>query len=226
MVTACHNCKIVMAPSSGIFCVDRCENMRISAIAGLMRVSNCLDSVISTYTPVPLIMSGENVGVQLGPYNSKYPGLKEQFAKAQIAYNAEFVGCWDSFLNLEDESDQTEREKAPISMQAPATFREICVPVKIKGQGPAERPFPLPPAFVETLRAQQETVETLRRLVTSDEFDLSTKRNMEIVIQMRFKEWLSTTGNVRQILDLVNIEKARNSTSAASTPLGDRTPSS
>jgi hypothetical protein len=89
------------------------------------------------------------------------------------------------------------------------------VPVKIQGLGPAERPFPLPQAYADALRSQQETVESLRKLVGSDEFDLSTKRTMEMVIQMRFKEWLSATGNVRQILDLVQIERARGAQSNA-----------
>ncbi|KAJ0391943.1 hypothetical protein ATCC90586_011976 [Pythium insidiosum] len=209
MIMACNNCKIVTAPNSGIFCVDRCENVQVTAISGLIRVSNCLDSIINSYTLVPLVMTGENVGVRLGPYNSRYPGLAQQMATAQLAFRNNSVGAWDAFLNLESETDLADSEKESIALQSPATFRETCVPVKIKGLGPAERPFPLPAPYADALRQQQDVVEALRRLVCSDEFDLSTKRSMETVIQMRFKEWLNTTGNVRQILDLVQIEKTR-----------------
>lgn len=120
-----------------------------------------------------------------------------------------------------------ESEKEPISLQPPAAYREICVPVKISGSGPAERPFPLPQGYAVALKTQQETVESLRHLVSSDDFDLATKRTMEMVIQMRFKEWLSTTGNARQVLDLVHIEKNRSqqqvhSESASASPVKDR----
>jgi hypothetical protein len=71
---------------------------------GVMTYSNCLDSVINSYTPVPLIMTGENIGVRLGPYNSKYPGLQHQFATAQLAFRPDSEGSWGNFLNLEDES--------------------------------------------------------------------------------------------------------------------------
>lgn len=116
-------------------------------------------------------------------------------------------------------------EKAPISVQSPTAFREVVVPVKAAGSASAgDRPFPLPHEYTAALKAQHETVEALRHLVRSDEFDLATKRTMETVIQTRFKEWLSATGNARQILDLVHIERSRSalSSSANVSPAKDR----
>lgn len=100
-------------------------------------------------------------------------------------------------------------DKPPVSHQVPETFRDVCVPVKpAVGSGPAERPFQIPPEYVAAVKKQYETVESLRQLVTSDEFDLTKKRTMEVVIQLKFKEWLSSTSNVRQILDLVHLDRA------------------
>uniref|UniRef100_M4C1R4 Uncharacterized protein n=1 Tax=Hyaloperonospora arabidopsidis (strain Emoy2) TaxID=559515 RepID=M4C1R4_HYAAE len=104
-------------------------------------------------------------------------------------YNVESHGCWSIFLNLDDEKG---------------------------GVGSAERPFPIPPEYVAVVRKQYETVESLRQLVTSNEFDLTTKRTMEMVIQLKFKEWLSATSNVRQILDLVHLDRANESISKES----------
>uniref|UniRef100_K3WA00 C-CAP/cofactor C-like domain-containing protein n=1 Tax=Globisporangium ultimum (strain ATCC 200006 / CBS 805.95 / DAOM BR144) TaxID=431595 RepID=K3WA00_GLOUD len=211
MITACNNCRIITAPNTGILSMDRCENVHVTAISGLIRVSNCLDSMINAYTLVPMIMSGENVGVELGPFNTKYSGLGQQLADAQFRFHPESLGAWNVFLNLDSEKDPgvVSDEKAPIVLQPPASFREICVPVKISGAGTAERVFPLPSEYTASLKIQQETVDSLRHLVSNDDFDLTTKRTMEMVIQLRFKEWLSATGNARQILDLVHIEKNR-----------------
>ncbi|RLN98338.1 hypothetical protein BBJ28_00010755, partial [Nothophytophthora sp. Chile5] len=212
MISACKNCRILTAPNVGILSMERCENVQLTALSGLIRVSNCLDSRLNIYTLFPVIMSGENVGVVLGPYNSKYAGLAQQLAATPFLYNPESMGCWNSFLDLDSDKaadSMADAEKQAISLQAPETFREVCVPVKPSaGAGSAERPFPIPAEYASAVKSQYETVESLRQLVTSDEFDLSTKRTMEVVIQLRFKEWLSTTSNVRQILDLVHIERA------------------
>lgn len=100
-----------------------------------------------------------------------------------------------------------ESEKESIALQSPAAFREVCVPIKPSAAGSAERPFATPPEFAAAVKAQLEMVESLRQLVRSDEFDLQTKRTIEMVIQLRFKDWLAATGNVRQILDLMHLER-------------------
>ncbi|CAI5746968.1 unnamed protein product [Peronospora destructor] len=208
-VLACKNCRIVLAPNTGILSLERCENVQLTALCGLIRVSNCLDTRLNVYTLLPVIVSGENVGLILGPYNTKYSGLKQQLLTVPFLYNAESKGCWNSFLDLDSDKDNmADTDKPPVSIQVPETFRDVCVPVKPgAGAGPTERPFPIPPEYVAAVKKQYETVESLRQLVTSDEFDLTKKRTMEVVIQLKFKEWLSSTSNVRQILDLVHLDR-------------------
>ncbi|ETO79605.1 hypothetical protein F442_05738 [Phytophthora nicotianae P10297] len=208
-ISACKNCRIITAPNTGILSMERCENVQLTSLSGLIRVSNCLDTRLNVYTLSPIIVSGENVGVILGPYNTKYVGLKQQLSTVPFLWNAESQGSWNKFLDLDSDKDSmNDTEKPPVSLQVPETFRDVCVPVKpAAGAGPAERPFPIPPEYVAAVRKQYETVESLRQLVTSDEFDLTKKRTMEVVIQLKFKEWLSSTSNVRQILDLVHLDR-------------------
>lgn len=65
--------------------------------------SNCLDSRINSYTLLPLIMAGENVGVELGPFNTKYAGLTQHMVNAQFPFHADVQGSWNSFLHMESE---------------------------------------------------------------------------------------------------------------------------
>ncbi|CAH0487577.1 unnamed protein product [Peronospora farinosa] len=208
-ILACKNCRIVLAPNTGILSLERCENVQLTSLSGLIRVSNCLDTRLNVYTLLPVIVSGENVGLILGPYNTKYAGLKQQLLTMPFLYNAESMGCWNSFLDLDSDKDNmADTDKPPVSIQVPETFRDVCVPVKPgTGAGSAERPFSIPPEYIAAVKKQYEMVESLRQLVTSDEFDLTKKRTMEVVIQLKFKEWLSSTSNVRQILDLVHLDR-------------------
>ncbi|RMX62111.1 hypothetical protein DD238_005196 [Peronospora effusa] len=208
-ILACKNCRVVLAPNTGILSLERCENVQLTSLSGLIRVSNCLDTRLNVYTLLPVIVSGENVGLILGPYNTKYAGLKQQLLTMPFLYNAESMGCWNTFLDLDSDKDNmADTDKPPVSIQVPETFRDVCVPVKSgTGAGSAERLFSIPPEYIAAVKKQYETVESLRQLVTSDEFDLTKKRTMEVVIQLKFKEWLSSTSNVRQILDLVHLDR-------------------
>lgn len=69
--------------------------------------SNCLDSRINSYTLLPLIMAGENVGVELGPFNTKYAGLTQHMVNAQFPFHADVQGSWNSFLHMESEPGST-----------------------------------------------------------------------------------------------------------------------
>ncbi|RHY63535.1 hypothetical protein DYB34_002367 [Aphanomyces astaci] len=66
---------------------------------------------------------------------------------------------------------------------------------------------PLPIEFEHAVRTAQDNVDGLRRLI--DEFDTPVKKVLEQAIQAKFKEWLVVSGNMRQVLDLVQLEKAR-----------------
>ncbi|TDH69456.1 hypothetical protein CCR75_004399 [Bremia lactucae] len=202
-ITACKNCRIITAPNVGILLLERCENVQITSLSGLIRVSNCLDTRLNVYTLSPIIVSGETLGVVLGPYNTNYPGLKQQLKTLPFLYHVDLQGSWNQFLDLD-----TEKDTPCVSLQVPETFNDVCIPVKgATGVNCMERPFPIPSEYNAVLQNHYETVEKLRQLVTSDEFDLTKKRTMEVVIQYKFKEWLSSTSNVRQILDLVHLDR-------------------
>ncbi|CCI50114.1 unnamed protein product [Albugo candida] len=98
--------------------------------------------------------------------------------------------------------------KPAIELQKPHDFLVITIPI-IATVLKLEFPFPLPEKFREALSKQAEEIENFRNMICDEEFDAATKRLLEQVIQNRFKEWLTVTGNARQILDLVHIEKTR-----------------
>ncbi|RHZ15687.1 hypothetical protein DYB26_002377 [Aphanomyces astaci] len=72
---------------------------------------------------------------------------------------------------------------------------------------PVSQDLALPIEFEHAVRTAQDNVDGLRRLI--DEFDTPVKKVLEQAIQAKFKEWLVVSGNMRQVLDLVQLEKAR-----------------
>jgi len=70
-------------------------------------------------------------------------------------------------------------------------------------------PFTLPIEYKQAVQRLHENVDKLRDLISSDELDTNKKKSIDAAIQSKFKEWLTLTGNTRQILDLVQLEKSR-----------------
>lgn len=65
--------------------------------------SNCLDVTINAYTLAPLIMMGENIGIVLGPHNTKYPTQRCNSEARKLIQNSTSFGEWSRFINLESE---------------------------------------------------------------------------------------------------------------------------
>ncbi|KAH9092776.1 hypothetical protein Ae201684P_008445 [Aphanomyces euteiches] len=205
-IVASSNCKVVLAPNNGILTVNRCEGMKISAVCALLRVNNCLDSTFNVFTPRRSIFTGDNRGLQIGPFNAMYPHLAQHLEMSGFLFVPQTAGQWNKIINLETDSDTV---KEPVMLQQPHHYAEVSVPVKMEAPVPVVLPITSPPEYSAVVHKMQENVDSLRRLIASDEFDPATKRALEHAIQVKFKEWLAASGNMRQVLDLVHLETAR-----------------
>lgn len=133
----CINCIIMTAPAVGVVSLDRCERVKLSCVCDLLRMSNCLDSLVNVYTPRSPVLMGDNRGIQLGPFNSAYPGLDRHLRQTHVETGSS-SGAWSEFINLnldnEDEDEDGkmagELEKEAVILQPPVLFSELVVPVR------------------------------------------------------------------------------------------------
>ncbi|KAK9916762.1 hypothetical protein WJX75_006671 [Coccomyxa subellipsoidea] len=83
------------------------------------------------------------------------------------------------------------------------------------GSGPlAPSPFRLPAAYEEAKERKVSAVSDLRNAVKAAALDDAKKRELQAVIQSYFKDWLMTSGNMRQVYDLARMEREEASSSA------------
>lgn len=68
-------------------------------------------------------------------------------------------------------------------------------------------PFRLPPAYEEAKEHKVAAVADLRSAVKQAVLDDARKRELQAVIQAHFKEWLTQSGNMRQVYDLARMER-------------------
>ncbi|KAK9824118.1 hypothetical protein WJX72_007884 [[Myrmecia] bisecta] len=72
-------------------------------------------------------------------------------------------------------------------------------------------PFRLPPAYEEAKEKKVNAVHELRNAVKLAGMDDGRKRELQNTIQAYFKEWLLSTGNMRQIHDMARMEREQGS---------------
>ena len=68
-------------------------------------------------------------------------------------------------------------------------------------------PFSVPEAYVRALDQKVKSVASLRAAMRDAGLDDDQKRELQATIQAYFKEWLLTSGSMRQVYDLARIER-------------------
>ena len=64
-------------------------------------------------------------------------------------------------------------------------------------------PTKLPTAFADALKKKQRAISDLKEQLVRLRADEATQREVQAVIEGQFKEWLATSGNIRQVYDLL-----------------------
>lgn len=158
---------------------------------------------------------GDNRGIQLGPYNSFYPTLSQHMLQVGIelpvieldAQGHSTGGEWCNFINLNIDDDQDGSEKEAVILQPPSTFTQLTIPVQDDQMTTTSCPVPLPPEYAAAVAKRLEVVEKLRtELLENSEIETNLKHDIESALASKFKEWLVSSGNMRQIMDLVQLQ--------------------
>ncbi len=80
-IVGCGNCNIYVASCERIAFVDKCEKLSLTIASNLLRICNTLDSTIYLYSPSPIILTGDNRSLILGPNNSNSKELKAHLSR-------------------------------------------------------------------------------------------------------------------------------------------------
>lgn len=83
-VVNCNNCTIHIAACEKIAFVDKCEKIYFTTATNLLRICNTVDSSIYYYGPSPIILTGDNRSVSIGPNNCPAKELRGHIKSAGI----------------------------------------------------------------------------------------------------------------------------------------------
>lgn len=216
-ISSCADCTIVVGAVSSLVSVENCEGVKVVVCSRYVRINNCLDCTIFTYTTNRPLLLGDNRGLLFGPYNTNYGTLQQhlQCAKLQENIGSSSSGYWDSPWDLNTLEDAS----SAFSLMQPRFFFPFSVPIKdeteLTQSGGTLAGIPLPTKYSEAIKQKissvnlvRETIKSIPKNKGSDEIRSGRDSKVEEVVQKKFRDWLVNSGNVREIADLICLEKA------------------
>lgn len=77
-INGCINCTVFCAAVSRVCSLMKCENVNLTVAAGLVRIGNCVDSTVNSYSHLgPPVVFGDTRSLTLAPHNASYPAMNE-----------------------------------------------------------------------------------------------------------------------------------------------------
>lgn len=128
-VSRCVNCTIFVAAVARVCTLDRCENVTICVASTFLRIGNCIDCTVYSYTNTsPPVVFGDTRSLMMAPHNASYPDLAVQLNLAGI-----------NLTTKKGEEDRTTYFAKPIlmrvtkqsiSIQQPIEYMKMSLPKK------------------------------------------------------------------------------------------------
>lgn len=119
------NCTIYIAACERIAFVDKCERVSFTVATNLLRVCNTHESNIYFYGPSPIILTGDNKAISIGPNNSVSPDLPRHFKDANIELNNTSLLNFEQVLFKNMMTNENSWSKMP-----PSEFDLLVLPEK------------------------------------------------------------------------------------------------
>ncbi len=238
---ACRDCTLFIGACVSVSIIN-CVNVSVHAVARVCRVTNCFDTQLYLCTNRAPQIVGDNRGLVFAPYNAAYPNVARDMAEIGVVPSP---NVWDAFYRPAYRSDRGSADPdltpAVATVLPPEKFIPFAVPVKTTSRnsgGKTENrgglfnvPLPLPPEYATGLAARKHEIDLVRREICTLDAVLASKAAetgklvdagrgiLQSIVQDRFREWLFTSGNMRQISELTKEQEVNvNGESRAKTP--------
>jgi TBCC domain-containing protein 1 len=233
-VVGCTDCVVVVGAASRAVRVERCRGVTLIAACRRLRVRNAARCTFHLGVVERPIFIGECRGNKVAPYNSFYESLEAHLEIARL--DARRCTAWNAPRRVAAPEDvdagagagasngfsESETNHSAVSILRPELFAPFIVPFRgpssVSDAGPTTsgpatqaNPFATPAEYVAALDSKVSAVANLRNALREARLDETTKRELQATIQAYFKEWLRTSGSMRQVYELARIERGESS---------------
>lgn len=194
-ISCCTNCYIVIAVSSKITSVEKCEKCNVSFVSNFTRISNIIDSNICLYSLYEPVLFGDNRGLKLGPFNVNYDELYSHVRESRIVVSHGGMKNFANPILLNGNKEQ-------FSIIPPEDFTTLVTPFDCKDR------FSLkltPKNYIETIENRHKMYIKIKEMIKEAGFQENQEKAFHVALQGYFREWLVSSGNYKPMSDLVKM---------------------
>lgn len=172
----------------------------------LLRVCNTHDSNIYYYGPSPIILTGDNKSISVGPNNSSSPELPRHLKAASIPLSEANFSNFEQVLFKQMISDEHSWSRMP-----PSEFDLLVLPEKEDEPKKKEEKrqemgdLLAPKEYVAELDARNKFYGTIKGKIAKSNLSNDMMKNLHSALQGNFREWLISKGYTKNLNDLVKM---------------------
>lgn len=211
----CHGITINLGVACKVVkCID-CSGITVTGVARQFLISDVSQSTFYTLTPsTPVICGSKNHEIQIGPFNTNYPGLSDHMKKAGISPK---IQRWNKPLEVSNDGFPRSLQQSNVCLIPPEQFKVFHFPFKYPGSSNIKIGLKnssvlegtLPTLYQRRVEYPAEKMEEARK-----EFEkklMHSKSDTSLIYQItlqRFKKWLKESGNYEHIVGLRSYQKS------------------
>jgi len=206
-VLACSNCTIVLGTVSRVASIEHCDHVKVVVAGRQVLLSNTNDSQCYMSVSSPPLFLRDNHNIQVAPHGSPFAHLEHFLRASGIDVSKNYWNAGKSVPLFS--SDQESSHSVPgMVLMNPKDFLPITIPVlSAADEGSLGAQCALPAPFMQSLQSKYQVVTDMRQRILELGLDEGKQKDLKAAIQVRFKDWLVASGNIRQVNDLIRIEQ-------------------
>lgn len=158
----------------------------------MIRISNCVDTNIFTYSSLEPIIFGDNRGLILAPHNTCYNELNLHLKNAKIIINTAYQ------INFKNPVIMTKEER--LDIMQPRDFTQMVVPF------PNTEVWSLAPKeYFDVVNERNNIISKIKHMIKDAGLQEEQEKALHVAIQGYFREWLITSGNIKSMTEIVKM---------------------
>eukprot|EP00440_Ansanella_granifera_P000601 gb/GFBE01000651.1/.p1 GENE.gb/GFBE01000651.1/~~gb/GFBE01000651.1/.p1 ORF type:complete len:519 (+),score=99.82 gb/GFBE01000651.1/:1-1557(+) len=208
LISGCEGTTVILGGVSTLCTTHNCEKVSIHVAAHCYKMENCIDTSSYLFTHIPPIITGDTRGVKLAPYNVLHSHMASVLQGSRMTLDPAFVDVWaHPVCCTAGMPDETLRSRVNAAEEQNTTYHFVhpskFFPVVVPENGPrgAALQLVLPEVYDKAMKERQEEMQEIQQQLSKIPGDAAKKKVHE-AIQSHFRDWLQSTGKVRQLSDL------------------------
>lgn len=209
-ISNCTNCIIYAAAVSKFTTIEKCEACTITICSNFLKIGNCIECRINSFSNQEPVLYGDNKSLVLGPHNVYYPELvnmTKNYARSTKSNPENLISFSSPTLMHQNLSTSTSNYKTSYEVLNPKDFVQMITPFnKNQPSTISSNTFELtPPEYLNTLILREELFMKTQSLIKSAGLEENQEKVLHEAIQGHFREWLISSGKIKLLTDIVKM---------------------